>query len=141
MRARDVISITLFIILIIYGPIFDWSGALIFRIAYIIVLPYGLWILLGWLSRKFYISEVVDNIAKRTTYILIGIFLIYLGIHFFNAKTHYDNTRWVSTDDGAQAVGEDIVVQGPDYTMAVILFGLGIIVVVFTTFSNWKKKK
>ena len=141
MRARDVISITLFIILVIYGPIFAWPGALIFRIGNIIVLPYGLWILLGWLSRKFYISEAVDNVAKRTTYILIGIFLIYLGIHFFSAKTHYDNNRWVSTNDGAQAVGENIVVQGPDYPVAIILFGLGIIVVLFTTFSNWKKKK
>lgn len=143
MRARDVISVTFFIILLIYGPIYsDITGGLIIRLSYLIILPYGLWFLLGWLwNNVLFIDEEIDNIIERITYGLIGLFLIFQAVLTFTAKNHLDNTMWVRTRDGYDAVGDDIMVSGPDYRLSFILFGLGLAVVLAAAFAGKKKKQ
>ena len=141
MQSRNVISIALFILLLIYGPIYDWTGGMIVRISYLIILPSGLWFLLGWLWDKFYIDHDKDQIIERITYGLIGLFLILQGILAFIAKDHIDNTKWIYTRDGYEAVGDDILVQGPDYVISFALIILGLFVVFGLALPGKKNNK
>lgn len=54
---------------------------------------------------------------------------------------HLDNNMWVRAKDGYEAVEDDILVQGPDYRLSFILFGLGLTIVVAAAFTGNKKKK
>ncbi len=141
MQSRNVISVTLFIVLLIYGPIYGWTGGMVVRIAYLIVLPYGLWFLLDWIWGYFYIEDYIDNIIERITYSLIGLFLIIRVFIEITAKNHLVNTMWIQTRDGSEAVGDDILVPGPDYHASFAFFALGLIVVVVAAFVRKKEKK
>lgn len=141
MRARDVISVSFFMILLLYGPLYEWSGGSVVRIGYLILLPYALWFLLGWLWDVLYINNDIDKIVVQVTFILIALFFIFHAYLFFISKSHIGNTMWVrSPEGGHEAVGDDISVQGPDYASAYICLGLGIISVIAAGFSKRKTK-
>lgn len=128
---RCFVAIT-FVLLLIWGPInYSWPGWLFIRIGYLILIPLIAWFLLYWLWKWWQPSEKLENVIDR---ILSGFVCIALSIFAFmeaSSKSHIGNTKWVQTSDGMEAVGDDIILPGPDRETVLVIILIAIFVFLF----------
>ena len=120
-----------FISLLIWGPIdHSWPAWLAIRITYLVVIPVIGWFLLKWIWRIWQPNaEAEDRLIRALASATSGVLFV-LSIFELMSLTHIGNTMWKQTREGMESVGEDIIVQGPDWGAAIILF-------VLCAFSFW----
>lgn len=122
MKFRNLIPGIVFVILLFWGPMNHSSSWWIFvRIGYLLLIPNVVRWLLNWLWNYWQPTEKEDDIADK-----IGAAIICLGLWTFavieaTSKTHIGNTLWVQTHEGSEAIGDDIVMLGPDWGVVFIL--------------------
>jgi len=110
---------------LIWGPIdHSWPSWLAIRISYLIVIPVIVWFLLKWIwiiwQPK---TEVEDRLIRALTSATSGVLFV-LAILELKSDTHIGNTMWIQTHEGREAVGDDIILRGPDWVATIILFVL-----------------
>lgn len=119
----------IFITLLIWGPIDNsWPLSFAIRLGYLLLTPLIVWFLLSWIWGKWKPNARMEDILERTLSSIICAALIIMGIFEIQAKTHLENDHWIRTRDGMEAVGEDILVKGPDYGHIFILVVIAICV-------------
>jgi hypothetical protein len=119
---RKYFIVVIIISLLIWGPINNsWSGWLVIRLGYLILIPTIVWFLLGGIWNKWQLSTKLDNALVRILSSLNCVALLIMAFFETQRETHFENTKWVRTYDGMEAVGEDIMVKGPDWGNAFIL--------------------
>ena len=137
MNFRNYLAGTILVMLLIWGPIdHSWPAWLAIRIGYLILVPLAIWFLLGWIWNYFQPSSELEVTLERILSGVIFIGLVILGILEATSKTHIGNTQWVRTRDGMEAVGDDIVVDGPSWGN---VFIIGIIAVLILWFGVLRK--
>lgn len=140
MTFRNYLAGTIFVILLILGPIdHSWPVWLAIRIGYLILIPLLVWLLLGWLWNFWQPSDKVEITLSRILSGLICIALFTLAILEATSKTHIGNTQWIRTRDGMEAVGEDIVLSGPDYGTVFIIIVIALLVLWFGVLKKGAK--
>jgi succinate dehydrogenase hydrophobic anchor subunit len=132
MTFRNYLAGTIFAVLLIWGPIdHSWPAWLAIRIGYVILLPLVVWLLLGWVWNHWQPNNKLEIILERILSGIICITLFVLAALEVTSKIHIGNTQWIQTRDGMEAVGDDIVLQGPDCGNAFVLAGIAILVLWF----------
>jgi uncharacterized membrane protein YfcA len=125
MAFRNYLVGTIFAVLLIWGPIdHTWPAWLAIRIGYLILIPLVVGLLLGWVWNHWPPSEKLEDILKRILSSVVAVALLLIAIYYATSDSHLDNTQWIRTRDGMEAVGDDVVVPGPDWGMAFIFFFL-----------------
>ena len=128
----------IFLTLLIWGPIdHTWSAWLVIRLGYLILIPLMFWFLLTWIWDKNEPGPRTEDILERTLSGIVCGVLIVMAIFEIQTKTHLGNSQWIQTHDGMEAVGDDIILNGPDYGNALILI---IIAICVFWFGVLKKK-
>ncbi len=122
MNSRKYLVGVLVVVLLIWGPIdHSWSAWFAIRMGYLIAIPVAAWFLLGWIWRIWQPDAASENRFERALGgATAGVFLV-LAILEAMADTHIGNTMWVRTRDGMEAVGDDIVLHGPDWRNVLML--------------------
>jgi hypothetical protein len=129
MNFRNYLAGTIFVILLIWGPIDDsWPVWLAIRIGYLILIPLLVWLLVSWVWSYWQPNDKVEITLERILSGLICIALFTLSILKATSKTHIENTQWVRSRDGVEAVGDDFVAPGPDYGTIFILVVIALFV-------------
>ncbi len=142
MNFRNYLSVIVFLALLIYGPVnHSWPGWFAIRLGYLILLPYGLWFLMGWVWDRLNINKHQEKVLERLLSVLVGSFLIFQAILQVTAKTHIGNTNWIRTREGIEDVGDDILLKGPDYGNAIVLLVIALIFIIYGIFSKEKIPK
>ncbi len=112
---RPYLVTVVFIALLIWGPIdHSLKGWLIIRIGYLIIIPFLIHFLLKWIWSKWDPTDKEEDVLQRILSGLICALLVFLAILEATSKKHIGNTKWIQTRDGMEAVGDDIVIKGPD---------------------------
>lgn len=131
MSSRKYLVVVLVVALLIWGPIdHSWPVWLAIRIGYLIVIPLAAWFLLGWIWKVWQPDAASENRLKRALAGVTAGVLLILAIFKAMSDTHVGNTMWVRTSDGMEAVGDDIILPGPDWQAVVLL-------IVASGFSFW----
>jgi len=114
-----------FIALLIWGPIdHSWPAWLVIRISYLILIPIIVWFLLIWIWRVWRPNaEAEDRLVRALTSATSGVLFLLASLELMS-DTHIGNTSWIQTPEGMESVGDDIIVHGPDWGAAIILFVL-----------------
>jgi len=130
-----------FISLLIWGPIdHSRSSWLAIRISCLIVIPVISWFLLKWIWSIWQPSaELEDRFIRGLASATSGVLLV-LAILELMSDTHIGNTIWIQTREGREAVGDDIIVQGPDWGAAIILFILALLAFWYSLYKEEEKK-
>lgn len=112
----------LVVALLIWGPIdHSWPAWLLIRTGYLIAIPMATWFLLGWIWRVWQPDEASENRLERALGGATGGVLVVMAILAAMADTHIGNTMYVRTRDGMEAVGDYIVLPGPDWGNVIML--------------------
>lgn len=135
MKFRAFLTLTVLFLLLIWGPIdHSWPYWLAVRIGYLVLVPLLVWALVGWLWARWSPSAKREHSLNCILSGLISIALLAFAFLEATSKTHVGNTQWIGTQNGMEAVGDDIVLHGPDYTnvflltvFALLFFGLGVL--------------
>jgi hypothetical protein len=122
MTFRDYLSVTILLILLIWGPIDqtlpEW---LALRIAYVVLVPITSWFILGWIWNNWKPSDKFESLLNRILSVLICIALLSLAFVEATSKSHIGNTEWIQTKDGMEAVGDNVLVNGPNNANVLII--------------------
>lgn len=138
MNFRNYLAGTILVVLLIWGPIdHSWPAWLAIRIGYLILIPLTVWFLLGLVWNHWQPNNKVEVTLERMLSGLICIFLFALAILEATSKTHIGNTQWIQTRDGMEAVGDDVVRQGPNWGNVFVIM---VIAILFLWFGVLKKK-
>lgn len=129
MNFRNNLTGTVFVSLLIWGPIdHTWPAWLFIRIGYLVLIPFLVWLILNGLWRRFDPSKQIESALDRILFGLIGTALVILGLFEATSNEHIGNTKWMRTRDGVEAVGEDVVLPGPDWIVVLMTISIGLIV-------------
>jgi hypothetical protein len=132
MKFRGLITGTVFVILLIWGPInHSWPAWLFIRLAYLIIIPIAVSFLLKWIWNYWEPNTQNEDIAEKVASGIICLGLWTLAVLEVIAKTHIGNTHWIQTRDGMEAVGDDIVLPGPDWWNVLLLAAVSFCVLWF----------
>jgi hypothetical protein len=122
MSSRKYLVGALVVALLIWGPIDHlWPVWLAIRIGYLIAIPVAAWFLLGWIWRVWHPDAATETRFERGLGGATGAVFVVLAIFEAMADTHIGNTMLVRTRDGMEAVGDDIVLSGPDWGNVLML--------------------
>lgn len=122
MSSRKYLVGVLVVVLLIWGPIDDsWPAWFVIRMGYIIAIPLAAWFILGRIWKLWQPDAASENRLERTLAGATGGVLVVFAILAAMADTHLGNTMWVQTRDGMEAVGDDIVLPGPDRGNVIML--------------------
>lgn len=122
MSSRKYLVGGLAVALLIWGPIDrSWPSWLLIRTGYLITIPLATWFLLGWIWKVWQPDAASENRLERALGGATGGVLVGMAILAAMAQTHIGNTMWVRTRDGMEAVGDDIVLPGPDWGNVLML--------------------
>ncbi len=141
MNFREYFSGTLFLLLLLWGPIdHSWPSWLAIRIGYLIFIPLIIWFIIGWAWDYWQPSDKLETTLER---ILSGAICIALftfaGIEG-TSKNHIGNTQWIQTRDGLEAVGDDIILPGPDWGNFLVFIIIALAILWFGVLKMHKKK-
>lgn len=131
MASRKYIVGVLVAVLLIWGPLdHSWPAWFAIRMGYLIVIPVAAWFFVGWIWRIWQPDVATENRFERALGgATAGVFVV-LAILAAMAETHIGNTEWIQTRDGIEAVGDDIVLPGPDRGNVMMLLA-------FAGFAFW----
>lgn len=122
MSSRKYLVGVLVVVLLIWGPInHSWPAWLLIRTGYLIATPLAAWFLLGWIWRVWQPDAASENRIERALGAATGGVFLVIAVLDATADTHVDHTMWVRTRDGMEAVGDDIVIRGPDWGNVIML--------------------
>jgi hypothetical protein len=94
MTFRNYLAGTIFVILLIWGPIdHSWPVWLAIRIGYLILIPFLVWLLLGWVWNYWQPTAKIEITLERILSGLICIALFTLAILEATSKTQIGNTQ------------------------------------------------
>lgn len=125
------------IALLIWGPIdHSWPLWFLIRLSYLILIPTIVWFVTEWIWNKWQINTKLDNALVRILSSLNCVVLLIMAFFETQRETHIENTKWVRTYDGMEAVGEDIMVKGPDWGNAFILIIIVALIFWFGVLKN-----
>lgn len=129
-----------FLVLLIWGPIdHSWPSWLLIRISYLILIPVIVWFLLKWIWRIWQPNtEIEDRLIRALASATSGVLFVFAILELMS-DTHIGNTMWIQTHEGREAVGDDIIVQGPDWGAAIILFVLAILTFWYSIYKEEEK--
>jgi hypothetical protein len=140
MTFKNYLAGTIFVILLIWGPInHSWRFWLAVRTGYLILIPFLVWLLLGLVWNYWQPNDKVEISLKRILSGLICVVLFTLAIFEAISKTHVGNTQWIRTRDGMEAVGEDTVLRGPDYGSVFIITVIALLILWFGVLKKGAK--
>jgi cytochrome bd-type quinol oxidase subunit 2 len=88
---------------------------------YLIGLPLAAWYLLGWIWLTLRVDSVLEDRIQRALAGATSGVLLASAVIAARARTHVGNTKWIQTRDGMEAVGDDIVLRGPDWAVVFML--------------------
>jgi hypothetical protein len=129
---RNYLAATIFIVLLIWGPInHSWPAWLAIRIGYLIFVPLTVWLLLGWIWNYWQPNNKTEITLERILSGLICLALFTLAFIESTSKRHIGNTKWIQTRDGTEAVGDDIVLSGPDWGNVFVIVIIALLVLWF----------
>lgn len=140
MAFRNYLSLTVFIALLMFGPINDsWPAWLAIRIGYLIIVPFLVWLLTGWIWNYWQPSNQTEITLQRllSGAICVGLFIL-AGLEA-TSKTHIGNTKVIQTRDGIEAVGDDIVLSGPSWGNVFVIVLIAALVLWFGVLRKSKK--
>ncbi|MDP2906284.1 MAG: hypothetical protein Q8O22_08300 [Candidatus Omnitrophota bacterium] len=116
MSSRKYLVGALVVALLIWGPLdHAWPAWFAIRMGYLIAIPVAAWFLLGWIWRVWQPDAASENRFERALGGATAGVLVVLAILEAMANTHVGNTMYVRTREGTEAVGDDIVMRGPDW--------------------------
>ncbi len=140
---RNYLTAAVVFLLLLYGQVDSTkSFYILIRLSYVILIPLFIWFLIGWVWKKFNLTEHLDQILARILFCVFGCAMTVLAIFEFNAKTHIGNTQTVRTYDGYEDVGEDIILTGPDYrTILLYLVAAGFFFWIGIAWNNIGRRK
>ncbi len=142
MEFRKYLAGVTFVALLFWGPIdYSWPAWLAIRIGYIIVIPFLIWLILGWIWSRWELSPKVEYILTRVLAAMIFITLVVYAILEATSKTHVGNTKWIQTREGMEAVGDDIILTGPDWFNVLIFVAIAAFVFWFGVLDKGSKDK
>ena len=110
------------VVLMIWGPIdHSWPACLAIRTGYLIGIPLLALFVLHLIWKSWRPDEAAEDRLQRTLAgVTAGLFIVFAFLAG-TAKTHVGNTEWVQTHDGMEAVGDDVVLPGPDGEMVILM--------------------
>ena len=122
MSSRKYLVGVLVVVLLIWGPLdHSWPAWLLIRTGYLIAIPLAAWFILGWIWRVWQPDAASENRLQRALGAATGGVLVVMAVLAAMAHTHIGNTMWVRTRDGMEAVGDDIVLPGPNWGNVIML--------------------
>lgn len=131
MTFKSYLSWTIFVILLIWGPIdHSWPSLLLIRTSYVVLIPIIVWIILSWFLNLLHITDKTDAILNRILSTIISVVLFILAILEATSKKHIGNTQTINTNVGNEDVGDYIELTGPDYGNVFVL-------VIFASLFLW----
>jgi len=140
MAFRDYLALTVFIVLLVFGPINDsWPAWLVIRSGYLILVPYLIWLLTGWIWNYWQPSNQTEIMLQRLLSGAICVGLVILSGLEATSKTHIGNTKVIQTRDGIEAVGDDIVLPGPSWGNVFVIVLIAALVLWFGVLRKSKK--
>lgn len=132
MSFKNYITGTIFVILLIWGPIYhSWPMWLLIRTSYLIFIPLILWLLLNWIWNHWQPTDKLQVTLNRILSATISIGLFILAILEATSTTHIGNTQTIRTRDGYEDVGDYIELPGPDYGNVFVIVIIAILVLWF----------
>lgn len=138
MTFRNYTAWTMLVILLIWGPInHSWPGWLAIRIGYLIFIPLIIWWVLKWIWDYWRPDIKLEDTAERIGAGIICLGLWTLAVLEATSTTHMGNTEYIQTHDGIEAVGDDILLPGPDWR---VVFMIAATACCFLWFGIIKKK-
>ena len=140
MAFRNYLAGTIFAVLLIWGPIdHSWPAWLAIRIGYLVLIPLIIWLLLGWVWNFWQPGNKVEFALERLLSGIICAALFTLAVLEAISKTHIGNTKVIQTRDGMEAVGDDIVLPGPDWGNVVVILIIALLVLWFGVLKKGAK--
>lgn len=122
MTFRNYLAVTVFFVLGIWGPIdYTWHHWVLIRIGYMLFIPLIFWILVGLVWDWWELSKKLDDTMNLILSLLVFSTLLTLAFIEARSSFHLGNSKWVTTRDGIEAVGYEIVLPGPDWGEVLIL--------------------
>ena len=123
-----------------FGPIDNsWPAWLAIRIGYLILVPLLVWLLIGLVWNYWQPSNKTDTTLQRVLSGTICFALFILAGLEATSKTHIGNTKVIQTRDGMEAVGDDIVLPGPDWGNVFVIMLIAALVLWFGVLRKGKK--
>lgn len=142
---RNCVSIIVFLLLLIWGPInHAWPAWLLIRILYLMLIPLIVWLLLNWIWGVWNPDDDLEDVLERALAACVGVALSIFTFLEATATVHVGSTQYVTTAEGTEAVGDDIILPGPDREIVLLLVLATIFVFLFGVLkihSHWKEEK
>jgi hypothetical protein len=122
MGCRNYIVGAVAVALLMWGPLdHSWPVWWVIRFGYLIAIPVATWFFLGWLWGRWKPDAAAeDRLRRALAAATAGVFALG-AVTMATADSHGDNTQWVQSREGMEAVGEDIEVPGPDWYIVMLL--------------------
>jgi ABC-type uncharacterized transport system permease subunit len=142
MTFRKYLSWTAFIVLLVFGPIDkSWTVPFLIRISYLILIPTFVWLILGWLWEYFQIDFRTDEILSRILSSTIAIGIFFLAYFEATSKNHLENSNYTVSRDEIEPIGQDFVVNGPNWGNVLFLIIFAIAVFYYGVIKIYSKNK
>lgn len=141
MKFRNYLSWTIFLVLLIWGPInHSWPAWFLIRACYLIFIPIAVWFILDRLWKYYEPNDNLETILARILSGIISILLITIAIFESKSKHHVVGEYLIRTRDGMEEVGENIILPGPDWTNVIISVGFALLFLWHCIFGIGTKK-
>ena len=122
MGCREYLVGVLVFALLVWGPIdHSWPAWVVIRTGYLIAIPVAIWFFLAGIWRVWQPDVASENRLKRILAGATSAALLVLAFFEAVADTHVGNTKYVRSYTGTEAVGDLIILPGPDWFAVVIL--------------------
>ena len=132
MTFRIYVTETIFGILLIWRSVdHSWPLFLLIRTSYLILIPFIVWLLLGWIWNRWQPTDKLEVTLNRILSGTISIGLFIFAIIEATSTTHIGNTQTIRTRDGYEDVGDYIELPGPDYGNVFVILIIAILVLWF----------
>lgn len=139
MSFRNYVAWTIFVVLLLWGPIASWSGYLFIRLGYLVLIPLLARFLLGWIWNYLEPSNALETTLNRVLSGIICITLLIFAISEGLAKTHIDSSEWALMGDDLVPVGEYIEFNGPDWSNVIIITIFALLFLIFGVLDRGRK--
>jgi len=112
-KNRNLIIILIIIFLLIFGPVEPYG--IIFRLAYLIIIPLLFWLALKYWGRNLWKMGALENDhLNRAIFATVAGILLVGAYSSFTEKNHLECDQQIGIGDRIECVGDYIRVDGPN---------------------------